>query len=339
MKMQLALKALDGAPAEFQILPYGHIEIEGDEPAVVGEEAMNAVIAAFARRKNDMVIDYEHQTLKGGQAPAAGWISKLTNKGGKGLWAAVKWTDKAKEYLQNKEYRYFSPVFWVSKKTRQVLAVENIALTNAPKINALKPIIAKYEPEPQGGIMLEKLKQLLGLADDAGEDKVMEAVTAIVAKVQTLEQSAKGQDRQVVACKEVLDALGLSEDADTDKVVAAVSGLKATGTAAEDLSAQVARLQSEIAAMKQNDLVQLALKDGKISPDELEKWGRDLALSHPEQFTKIVLSRPAGSVVPVQPLLQTAQDASKAPDEAVLEVAKFFGNSKEDIQKYAGIGG
>jgi len=52
-----------------------------------------------------MVIDYEHQTLKDIQAPAAGWIKQLTWKGEAGLWAVVDWTQQAACYLANKEYR------------------------------------------------------------------------------------------------------------------------------------------------------------------------------------------------------------------------------------------
>ena len=68
---------------------------------------------------------------------------------------------------------------------------------------------------------------------------------------------------------------------------------------AQKLSLEVASLRKELNEIKQNDLIVLALKEGKTSPDELDKWGRDLALKNPEQFKLIVLSRPAGSVIPI----------------------------------------
>src|ERR1043166_3979127 len=65
--------------------------------------------------ERDMVIDYEHQTVFGDQAPAAGWISNLfsiVRDGKKVLRATVReWTQTAVDYLKNKEYRYVSPVF------------------------------------------------------------------------------------------------------------------------------------------------------------------------------------------------------------------------------------
>jgi phage I-like protein len=89
-----------------------------------------------------MVIDYEHQSLKSAAAPAAGWITKLIDRGTKGLWASVSWTQKAKSFLENREYRYFSPVFFVRKKDQKVIGLRNIALTNNPKTNNMIPLVA-----------------------------------------------------------------------------------------------------------------------------------------------------------------------------------------------------
>jgi len=429
MKAYLILKAIEGAPNEFQVLPFGTVEIEGEEDAFLDEESMDSIIAEFTRRGNDMVIDYEHQTLTGKEAPAAGWLKKFVKKGAEGLHAVVEWTERAKQYFANKEYRYFSPVFWVRKADRKIISIDHIALTNDPKINHLRPIIAKmsrdeakeaqearskkykiaikegghvtrpsewesvpddewldpvnyrypcpdaaqtgaaasywgqeknqaqYTPGERSIIterldrfrkkfkigeyrkeakaMLAKLKKLFVLADDAGEDKVVEAVEAVMAKVKKLEKGAGG--KSIVACKEVLAALGLKEDAALEDATRAVEGLKSTDTAAQELSQQVAKLTARIAGMEQGDLTALALKEGKISPEELEKWGNDLALKSPDQFTKIVLSRPAGSVIPVQGIPPGPKDRDGALSEAALTIAKQFGNTEEDLKKHGGI--
>ena len=346
MKALYILKMIDGAPDTFQVLPFGRIDIEGEPPAYLDDGSMDSIIANFERRGNRMVVDYEHQTLMDVQAPASGWISQMINKGKQGLWAAVEWTDKAKEYIANKEYLYFSPVFWVSAKERKVVAIKNIALTNDPKVNHLRPIIAKlawpdeYKSKTDNKgeiIMIAKLKKLFGLAEDAGEEKVGEAVEAVVAKNTELEKKAKETPPKIVACKEVLDVLKLTKDADATMVVAAIGSLGKVDDVAKELSLQVAKLSKELSGMKQSDLTAIALKDGKTSPEELEKWGNDLALRDPEKFRLIVLSRPEGSVVPVDQLRkkQTRTDDVIA-DEAVLNVAKMFGNTPDDIKKYGG---
>lgn len=329
-------KEITGAPTEFQVLPEGRIDIEGEPPAYCDEAAAMNAIAAFKARGNDMVIDYEHQTLSDAQAPAAGWIKDLVWKGKDGLWAAVEWTAKAKAYLENREYRYFSPVMLLRAKDRMVHVLINIALTNTPKINNLKPLVAKLHQaeititKQKEVVMIEKLKKLLGLAADAAEDKIAEAVELVVNKLKTLESTPP-----VVACKEVLDALGAKADAGKEELVKIVASLKAPGDVAVQLSQEVAALKMKITAMEQTDLVTLALKEGKTSPEELDKWGRDLAAKNPEQFKLIVLSRPAGSVIPVgDVLIAKDQPAAGALDDTQRAVNKMMGVTDEMYKKY-----
>ena len=327
-------KELSGAPAEFQVLPEGKIEITGEEPAWIDEAAARQVIACYKARGNDMVIDYEHQSLDGGQAPAAGWVRDLVWKGKEGLWAVVEWTQRAKDYLENREYRYFSPVMYLRARDRMVQVLVNIALTNTPAINNLKPIVAKmrqedFENGKKEEDMIKKLATLLGLAADTAEDKVYEAAELTVNKLKTLEGSA------AVACREVLDALGADENADKDEVIRIVAAMKAPADVAQKLSLQVAELQKQIGEMRQTDLIELALKDGKTSPAELDDWGRELAKTSPEQFRKIVLSRPAGSVVPVQGIhLGKETPAGGVPDDVQLSVNKQMGLDDETFKKY-----
>jgi phage I-like protein len=125
-----------GEPPEWmQIFPDGEYTYDhGGKPetALCDAESRAAVIATFAARGNDLVIDYEHQTLDGGKAPAAGWIKELEDRGSEGLWARVEWTAEAAGYLRTGEYRYDSPVFDVDKETRRVVTLHHVALTNWP---------------------------------------------------------------------------------------------------------------------------------------------------------------------------------------------------------------
>ncbi|MCE5333193.1 MAG: phage protease [Desulfobacteraceae bacterium] len=175
---------VDAVPVEFQIFPYGRVEIEGSEPFLVDGEAINAVVERFNARGLDMVIDCEHQTEGGdysspdGQAPAAGWIKALENRGPDGLWARVEWTEKARQYLSNREYRYFSPVFLVSKGARKLLELLRVALTNAPRLNWIRPIVAKHHNSQEGDAMdfLKKIAKRLGLPETATETEVEAAL-------------------------------------------------------------------------------------------------------------------------------------------------------------------
>jgi phage I-like protein len=349
-----------GVPEEFQLLPHGAIVIEGELPAQMTDEAAKSVLKEFGRRGNDMVIDYEHQTLEGTEAPAAGWIKQILWRGKDGLWAKVEWTEKAKKYLESREYRYFSPVFWVNARDRTVAKIEHVALTNYPKLNNLKPIMAKMDGlgqyQTKEDDMIEKLRKMLGLAADAAEEKVSEAVELLVNKAKNLvackevleaagaKDGAKKEEvvalivgmktQGLVACKEVLEAIGAKDGAGKDEVLRIVAGMKTPATAAVELSQEVARLNTRLSGMEQETLVQLALKEGKTSPDELDKWGRDMAMKAPEQFKQIVLSRPPGSVIPVSEIIVAKDQTGAVSDDLQQQVNRMMGVSEETFKKY-----
>lgn len=157
-------------PSEIQLYPYGRVVVEGEGYGIVDDIGMAQIISRYERRGNDVVIDYEHQTLKGIQAPAAGWITRLVNRGVQGLWAVVKWSDRAKDYLRNREYRYFSPVYSIRKSDRRIIALHSVALTNSPKTNQLKPLVAKegYTAENRFAIdeNQRKINRMMGVSDE-----------------------------------------------------------------------------------------------------------------------------------------------------------------------------
>jgi phage I-like protein len=429
IKFAMILKQVDGTVNEFQLLPFGEILIEDDDPVTLDEAGIAAIIDKFLRRGNDIVIDYEHQTMLNVQAPAAGWIKNLVNKGKDGLWVVVEWTARAVEYMKNHEYRYFSPVMKYEESSRRVISVENVALTNYPRINNLRPIIAKmsreearaaqedrsrkykigvkdgghvtkpgewedvpddewldpvnyrypcpdaeqtraaasywgqkqnqaqYNPEERSIInerldtfrkkykigeyrkeankmeFLKKIIAKLKMKEDATEAQVIEEFDKIMTRNADLEKQVK-DGTAIVAAKGVLAALKLPEDADEKTVVAKIESLSVSDTAALDLAKKVNELTETISAMKTEDLTTQALKNGQTSPDELKAWGNDLAKSDPEKFTKIVLSRAHGSVIPVEELGKKKETPSDTPDETQVSINKMMGIDEETWKKY-----
>ena len=86
---------VSGAPELISILPLGHV-VSSKGEFEVDEESFEAMKAQTAQRGVDLVVDYEHQTLSGEQAPAAGWVKELILDDGK-IKARVEWTDKARQ--------------------------------------------------------------------------------------------------------------------------------------------------------------------------------------------------------------------------------------------------
>ena len=220
-----------GAPEVISVLPLGHVKSAKGEFDVDGE-SFSAMKAQIAQRGVDLVVDYEHQTLTGEQAPAAGWVKELFLDDGQ-IKARVEWTDKAKAYLENREYRYLSPVITVRKADNKAMGLHSIALTNTPAIENMEAIVNSLNFEEGGqntmNEFMKKLAALLGLGEDATEEQVAEALKACVEENKSLKESAAEtakqqppEDDKVVANKEVCELLGLKAGAATADVAAAI---------------------------------------------------------------------------------------------------------------------
>lgn len=344
MKGFLTLKSgeveISGAPEIISVLPLGHVtSAKGDFN--VDEESLAAMKAQIAQRGVDLVIDYEHQTLTGEQAPAAGWVKELFLDDGK-IKARVEWTPRAKEYLENREYRYHSPVITVRKSDNKAMGLHSIALTNTPAVEHMEAIVNSTNFEGGTGKMNEFLKQLaalLGLGEDATEEQVAEALKACVAENKSLKENAQPgkqppEEEKVVANKEVCELLGLKAGAATADVTAAIMSLKGGNIGGVNLVEQVKSLEAKLADRDAEEAVELALKQGKITPAQRD-WAKSYALKSPGDFQDFVAKAP--QVVPMGEVGgggSVAFKSSATPDDATLLVCKQLGISAEDVQKY-----
>lgn len=187
-----------------QLLPAGHFSAVDGRPNDVpgGQWYLDGTIAQHLIEQaqlaaNDLVIDYEHQTLyseqNGQPAPAAGWFKAMEWREGSGLWIKPRWTDRARDFIHGGEYRYLSAVFPYDKEGHP-LALHSAALVNRPGIDGLQAVAAlnahfspTVHPE-QETVMNETLRKLLAalgieLAEDAEptDEQYQTAVTALKA--------------------------------------------------------------------------------------------------------------------------------------------------------------
>lgn len=142
-------QALPPAPfTEFRILPDGVFRTTdgSGRPERLPGWKMDAsiaqrIIASLAAR-DDVLIDYEHQSIKaesnGQPVPAAGWFNRAEYRPGQGLFAVgVRWADRAKAMIASREYRYISPVFSFDPDTGEVGKLISAGLTNLPALTGL----------------------------------------------------------------------------------------------------------------------------------------------------------------------------------------------------------
>lgn len=162
---------LSGVPRHVLVLPLGHVSSEKGDFIVDGE-SFQMIQGNMQRRAIDIVVDYEHQTLTSSQAPASGWVKGLS-LGNDGIYAEVEWTNRAKSFLSNKEYRYISPVVLVRKSDRKVSLLHSIALTNTPAINGMVPIVNSFgAPAWEGAGMTQEQRQICQMLNISEADFV-----------------------------------------------------------------------------------------------------------------------------------------------------------------------
>lgn len=272
-------------PAEIQLIPAGKTATDKGG-FVLDDQAAEAVVKTFNEKRNDLVIDYEHQTLSGKEAPAAGWIKRLINKGAEGVWAVVEWTERAKAYLTAKEYRYLSPVLAVGKDDRRVLALLHAGLTNTPAIDGMVPLVldSRFRAGSEEETTMKKIFAVLGLKDDATEDQAVDAVNKLKGATAVAAATA-------VAHKAVLEVLGLKEGATESEVTGTIMAMKQTHEQHGGLAQKVDKLTKDLAARDASDLVALAMKEGKITPAQ-EPWAKLYATRDPEGFKVFVAKAP-----------------------------------------------
>ena len=143
----LAFEISSSVPGEAHLLPVGPFRAADGRPEDCEAWLLDATIAGnviqrLRERKNDTLIDYEHQSLRselnGQPVIAAGWFHDMQWRDGKGLYATgVDWTSTAKQRIADREYRYISAVFYYYSGTGEVLDIISTALTNTPAIDGL----------------------------------------------------------------------------------------------------------------------------------------------------------------------------------------------------------
>jgi phage I-like protein len=289
-------------PDEFRLLPLGEYPTEKGTFRL-DVAAAERVLEDFKRRGTDLSIDYEHESVLGkalGATPAAGWISELELRAD-GLWAtSVTWTNKAAEYLRNREYRYHSPSFFADEQGN-ILSITSPALTNRPASHNIVPLVASREDKPMPDNQLAPIMTALSLNTAASADDAVARIT----ELHTLRQ-------------DVLTLTGV------ETLNAARGVLTAWQTAHEQLPTVTSErdaLATRLEQGKRETLITAALDAGTLSPAQAAEGGfaRVVPLETLETFL-----RTAPKVVSLEAAKPPAKNQTTLSDDEAL-VAKMLG--------------
>lgn len=347
--VQMSMRVQGGTepPEWIHLLPFGIHETVKGRFEMDQESAERVVLHFNSYFKNvDMVVDFEHQSREEGEAPASGWISEVEIRAN-GLWGHVQWTLRATELLAGREYRYLSPVVYVSKKDRKAAFLESAALTNNPAFRELEPVIANTNRPSQGPTtqednMFKKVLVALGLDEGAGEAAAVDAVTALALRAELSEKKLVTHVPIVASMGDIRGALGVDEKLSPSHVTALVLAAKSGNDNFKKLELEVIELKGKLQISAEADveaLVATAIKDGKVLPAS-ETWAKEYAKKDPEGFEVFLASAPV--IVPPGEMDDAAAKEAAAKktgggkeNTETLAVMTMCGVSQEDMDKYA----
>ncbi|TAK63652.1 MAG: hypothetical protein EPO24_04070 [Bacteroidetes bacterium] len=378
-----AMSSLDlggKVPTEFQLLLPGKWDGYNDPAQGMRSfEVQPAHIAAAVKYNNerkarspkrDLVVDYEHATLKGGEAPAAGWIGNLVVRDNILFATDVRWTPKATKHIEEGEYRYISPVFAfdVADKVSGKLvpmAVFNAALTNEPFFDELQPIVSKdnslnlflfTSKEFFMDKIIAKLRSMLGLADGATEDEIISAMdlmmekmkgavaaTANIASFQVLLDHINTLKQSVATITanytSVLKELGLPETASVDEAKGLIIAGKGNVSNLQTVTARMQKLEQERLDEKFNLVIAKGIESGRITPGQKEdtNWlaaQRAWAASNMQTFEDYFTAK-APVIVPIGKIkVDDVHKSDGSLTETDLVIAKNMGVNVDALKKH-----
>jgi len=283
-----------------QLFPAGTFDaprgaMRGKGPWLLDADSAQRLIGVVSQRKNDIVVDYEHQSLltaqNGQPVIAAAWINPQSLEWREppaaypGLFAtSPKFTAAASAHIAADEIRYVSPVFSYDAKTGEVLDILNVALTNNPAIDGMQAVtvaatslfasVSTHLQEPTMEIeeLLEQLRWLFNLPTLA----TIEQIAAELDKAKALINSNTAD----AAATSLIDVLSAKNAEIAALSVQAGQGVDLTKFApievVDELRTQLAALSVGTVEDKVAQLIEAGKKDGRIIGAKAEAWLTDM---------------------------------------------------------------
>lgn len=311
-------------PEQFLLLRFGrNVYTKNGETGEFefSEADADAVLQDFTARGRDLVIDFEHQSLRGGKAPAAGWIGSL-EKNAEGILAKIKyWTREAQEFLLQGQYRYFSPTLCFSRSGKRVTAIHSAALTNHPAMHGIPALAADDLP---------------GSAHDEASESAVPGITnqtTCKLKGSNMNQFLirlgleafcdAGEEERAKAVEQRICAL-------TDMEKSLQEFLKTNGvTDLADASEKLRTLHS----MDAEKAVCQAFADGKLA-ENMRPWATRFAENEPAAFADWCKAAPR--IIPANAGItqaDTAPNRTAAPDSEEARILRLLGLSAQKLNK------
>ena len=168
--MELTEKTIidDGAFGEIpcQIAPIGEFYGSDKNGNAISETLTSESLENLANKLNEsgkeILCDKDHASVKPGtdrDTEAQGWFSRFFIDPIKGLMGWLKLTKSGREAIENREYRFLSPVFSLDDESKTPTNLHSVAMTNCAAL-PVEPIL-NTEPKEVLNMTKEELISLI----------------------------------------------------------------------------------------------------------------------------------------------------------------------------------
>ena len=192
---------IDNGESVVQIAEIGRVmgsDIDGNPvEQVLDEESLKKLADKLNASGREVLIDRDHASSKPGldrDTSAQGWASEFEVREGQGLFGKVRWSDLGKKLVENRVFRWLSPVFKLGSDKKPV-DMNAIALTNTPSQMLIKPVLNQAADAEE---TLEENKQE---ATTEGKDMDIEDIKKIVFDV--LKEAGLAIDGKAAVVEEI----------------------------------------------------------------------------------------------------------------------------------------
>ena len=152
LRMQLQ-DTIDNGESVVQIAGIGRVigsDVDGNPvEQELDEESLRKLADKLNASGREILVDRDHASSKPGldrDTSAQGWASEFEVREGQGLFGKVKWSDLGKKLVENRVFRWLSPVFKLGSDKKPV-DMNAIALTNTPSQMLIKPVLNQAADE------------------------------------------------------------------------------------------------------------------------------------------------------------------------------------------------
>ena len=315
------------------ILPKGNFpHLSGTQ--VIDSAAIGRIIGALDSDGRDIPVDYGHESFSSPRAEAAGWLKHDSiYEDSDGLRGKIEWTKQAMKKIQNKKFRFLSPVLTFNPKRSKgrklfIERLVSVGLTNHPNIPAMKPLLNEtQQTEEKMDELLEKLRTALDMPPETAGDKTLASA------IKSLEETLPAREE----LSQIKNALELESSATLDETVSHIETMRADAATDEELPSREEwqAAKDELVRLEQkelSDMVYNAVTAGKLLPAQKE-WALGYAKADREGFSAF-LANSAPVVEMGRLVTHHAVNRQTEIDPLQEKVNRMLGISRELFDKY-----